>query len=158
MRTDGSGLHLVADSGASDIAPAWSPDSQTLSFISEEGPRRAAIWVVHDTGAAGEDPHSKRSRLAGAAVWSPDGTEAAYWGRYDGSGVYLYRFHGGHSTKLAGLPADPARPSAVDISWSPDGRIIAIAMGGRLYTMYADGSGLTEQPITGRIRSVAYRP
>jgi dipeptidyl aminopeptidase/acylaminoacyl peptidase len=159
MRADGSGLHAVTTNSTRDLAPQWSPDQATIAYVSDAAePGRLQLTVVHDTGTGGTLPLRESRVTAGAPIWSPDGMEVAFWGDQQGSGIYLLRLHGDVMTKLASLPGPAPDPSKVSMSWSPDGRTIAIASRGRLYTVYADGSGMGAVPGLRGVSAVDYRP
>jgi TolB protein len=159
MQADGSGLHAVTTNSTRDLAPQWSPDQATIAYVSDAAePGRLQLTVVHDTGTGGTLPLRESRVTAGAPIWSPDGMEVAFWGDQQGSGIYLLRLHGDVMTKLASLPGPAPDPSKVSMSWSPDGRTIAITSRGRLYKVYADGSGMGAVPGLRGVSAVDYRP
>jgi TolB protein len=159
MRADGSGLHAVTTNSTRDLAPQWSPDQATIAYVSDAAePGRLQLTVLHDTGTGGTGLRRESRVTAGAPIWSPDGMEVAFWGDHQGSGIYLLRLHGDVMTKLASLPGPAPDPSKVSMSWSPDGRTIAIASRGRLFTVYADGSGMGAVPGLRGVSAVDYRP
>jgi TolB protein len=63
--------------------------------------------------------------------WSPDGTEIAFQGQYDGIGIYVMDANGSDVRRLSTAPALDVRPS-----WSPNGskiifsRVVAPPVGG----------------------------
>jgi predicted Ser/Thr protein kinase len=159
VHPDGSDLHAVTANSARDLAPQWSPDQATIAYVSDAAePGHLQLTVVNDTGAAGTVPLRESRVTAAAPIWSPDGMEVAFWSDAQGSGIYLLRLHGHRMTKLASLPGQPPDPSKVSMSWSPDGRTVAIAARGRLYTVYADGSGMGAVDGLRGVSAVAYRP
>ncbi len=159
VHPDGSGVHAVTANDARDLAPHWSPDEATLAYVSDlASPGQLELWTVHDAGFGGVGARAQDSIQAGGPIWSPDGMEVAFWSDEQGSGIYLLRLHGGVLTKLASLPGTAPEASRVSLSWSADGRTITIASRGRLYVVYADGSGIG--PIKGLkdVTAAAYRP
>jgi Tol biopolymer transport system component len=101
--------------------------------------------VAADPDGSGATPVAEGS----GAAWSPDGTHIAFGGRrvYGGSGsveLALLDLANGSARDLADRPLADADHAP---SWSPDGSHIAFASdrdGAReLYTMNADGSGIT---------------
>jgi Tol biopolymer transport system component len=62
-----------------DSAPAWSPDSKTLAFLSTAGEAndQVQIWTVDADGANPRKRTSLRG-YAGTPRWSPDGKQIAF--------------------------------------------------------------------------------
>jgi dipeptidyl aminopeptidase/acylaminoacyl peptidase len=127
-----------------DSAPAWSPDSKTLAFLSTSGEAndQVQIWTVDADGA---NPR-KRTHLrgyAGTPRWSPDGKQIAFLyieGAAGGgpllaapamTGVIDTAFHNQRIATLdlaAGKVRQVSPPDLhiYDYDWSPDGRRFAV--------------------------------
>jgi TolB protein len=116
--SDGFNPRTVMESGEPIMSPAWSPDGQSLAYVSFEG-KRAAIFVQRL--ATGERRRvSARSGINGAPAWSPDGRRLALTLSRDGN-LDLYTLELATQT-LARVTSD----SAIDTEpeWSADGRAL----------------------------------
>lgn len=178
-RFDGSTLTTVDSKayGASDhtrygLSVSWSPDSKYLAIAGcdyKDATETDEIWIYRLQGNTLYAVTSKGygtsiSCVVNAAVWSPDGRYLAVGGGLPVSGVggfndtnelRMYSFDG---SSLTPVTSQDYGSSIKSISWSPDGRYIAIAGQGptnpsggfsdtnevRIYRF--DGSWLT--PIT----------
>ena len=79
---DGGDPQQITDGDWSDSLPAWSPDGQSLAFVSARHDERdydtlSDIWVVP---AAGGEPRRLTDTTGGCSApsWSPDGQQIAY--------------------------------------------------------------------------------
>ena len=128
-----SAQDLFRLSAAAD--PQISPDGSRIAYVRRANDimtdrARSAIWLL-DTRTGEEVP------LAGGADgdafaprWSPDGTRLAYVSTANGGAqLWVKWLKGGEAVRLTGLPESPS-----NITWSPDGRMIA-------YTMLVPGEG-----------------
>ena len=80
---DGFGPRTVMQGSEPIMSPAWSPDGQSLAYVSFEG-KASAIYVQRL--ATGERRRvSARSGINGAPAWSPDGTRLALTLSRDGN-------------------------------------------------------------------------
>jgi Tol biopolymer transport system component len=113
---------------------------------------------MHPTRSGGDHDRIVESGDVSPPVWSSDGNDLAFWSDKDGSGIYLLSVDDGQLTKLASLPGPSPDPATVRLSWAPDGRTIAIAAGGRIFEVYADGSGMSPSGNQSDVQTVAYRP
>lgn len=95
MRADGVGrTPLFAGEAQRDVAPAWSPNGQTLAFLRRtSGPLLTdAVAAVREVWRATRDGHDPRrlfggdGRASSEPLWSPDGRMVAST-RYSVSGV-----------------------------------------------------------------------
>lgn len=75
---DGSNQRQLTTVGANNSVPAWTPDSQSIAFVSQEdGDKPNAIRVIDVAG--GESQVLARHRNAPSGLsWSPDGSTLAY--------------------------------------------------------------------------------
>lgn len=77
VETDGGEPRQFTAGVKRDSAPRWSPDGQTLAFLSERGEEKPQLSVIPAFG--GESRTLTRLPLgAGAPAWSPDGRKLAF--------------------------------------------------------------------------------
>ncbi|HYM35230.1 MAG TPA: Tol-Pal system beta propeller repeat protein TolB, partial [Steroidobacteraceae bacterium] len=117
--SDGMNEISVATSNEPLMSPAWSPDGQSLAYVSFES-RNAAIYV--QTLRTGERRQvSARSGINGAPAWSPDGkTLALTLSRKDGDvDVYTLDLATQMLTRMTFDPSIDTEPA-----WSADGKKI----------------------------------
>lgn len=114
---DGENQREIASSTEPLMSPAWSPDGQSLAYVSFEN-KRSEIYV--QTLATGERRRvSARAGINGAPAWSPDGTTLALTlSRKDGDvDVYTLNLRTQVLTRMTFDPAIDTEPT-----WSADGR------------------------------------
>jgi TolB protein len=114
---DGENQRIIANSPEPLMSPAWSPDGQSLAYVSFET-RASAIYV--QTLKTGERRRvSARAGINGAPSWSPDGsTLALTLSRKDGDvDVYTLNLASQMLTRMSFDPGIDTEPS-----WSSDGR------------------------------------
>ena len=92
-----------------DLSPAWSPDGETLAFVSHRN-GNAEIYIMRDDGA-----NQVRLTTNDAddldPVWSPDGKEIAFVSRIYGTGeIFLMRTDGGGQRRLTNNNAEDYSP------------------------------------------------
>lgn len=154
MRADGGDVRRLTASPRDSWSPRWSPDGSRIAFVSNRGGRDRVYVIRADgtalstvTGASGEGVRPDATRVLegeGAPVWSPDGRRLLFLARAPGghTRAWISRLDGG-----APLAISPAQDDAGHASWSPDGRLIAIAYGGAatggVYLVRATGGGWT---------------
>lgn len=114
---DGENFKDVATSDEPIMSPAWSPDGQSLAYVSFES-KASAIYA--QTLRTGERSRvSARAGINGAPAWSPDGsTLALTLSRKDGDvDIYTLRLATQELKRMtfdAGIDTEP--------TWSADGR------------------------------------
>ena len=114
---DGMNPRVVAQSSEPIMSPAWSPDGQSLAYVSFEN-RVAAVFVqVLRTGERSRV--SARAGINGAPAWSPDGRRLALTlSHKDGNlDVYVLTLGDQALTRVTDDDAIDTEPA-----WSPDGR------------------------------------
>jgi TolB protein len=113
---DGENQQTIASSTEPLMSPAWSPDGQSLAYVSFES-KASAIYV--QTLRTGERRRvSARAGINGAPAWSPDGkTLAITLSRKDGDvDVYTLNLTSQVLTRMTFDPGIDTEPS-----WSVDG-------------------------------------
>lgn len=116
---DGENQKRIARSTEPLMSPAWSPDGQSLAYVSFES-KASAIYV--QTVRSGERRRvSARAGINGAPAWSPDGTTLALTlSRKDGDvDVYTLNLSTQVLTRMTFDPGIDTEPQ-----WSLDGRKI----------------------------------
>ena len=115
---DGYGPRIVTESSEPIMSPAWSPDGQSLAYVSFEG-KASAIYVQRL--ATGERRRvSARSGINGAPAWSPDGRKLALTLSRDGNlDLYVLDLATQGLTRLTTDSAIDTEPE-----WSRDGASI----------------------------------
>jgi len=115
---DGYGPRIVTESSEPLMSPSWSPDGQSLAYVSFEG-KASAIFVQRL--ATGERRRvSARSGINGAPAWSPDGRKLALTLSRDGNlDVYVLDLATQGLTRLTTDGAIDTEPE-----WSRDGSTI----------------------------------
>ncbi|MET0497229.1 MAG: Tol-Pal system beta propeller repeat protein TolB [Steroidobacteraceae bacterium] len=114
---DGENQQTIANSAEPLMSPAWSPDGQSLAYVSFES-RSSAIYV--QTLRTGERRRvSARAGINGAPSWSPDGTTLALTlSRKDGDiDIYTLNLSSQVLTRMTFDPGIDTEPT-----WSLDGR------------------------------------
>jgi TolB protein len=114
---DGENQRTIASSTEPLMSPAWSPDGQSLAYVSFES-KASAIYV--QTVRSGERRRvSARAGINGAPAWSPDGTTLALTlSRKDGDvDVYTLNLSTQVLTRMTFDPGIDTEPT-----WSLDGR------------------------------------
>ncbi len=113
---DGFNPRVIANSSEPIMSPAWSPDGQSLAYVSFEG-KAAAIYVqTLSTGV--RTKVSARAGINGAPAWSPDGKKLALTlSRKDGDvDVYTLELASQVLTRISFDPGIDTEPC-----WSMDG-------------------------------------
>ncbi len=113
---DGANPRVIANSGEPIMSPAWSPDGQSLAYVSFEN-KSAAIWV-QSVASGTRTKVSARAGINGAPAWSPDGKKLALTlSRKDGDvDVYTLELASQLLTRMTFDPGIDTEPT-----WSSDG-------------------------------------
>jgi TolB protein len=135
---DGFGPRVVTESAEPIMSPAWSPDGQSLAYVSFEG-KASAIYVQRL--ATGERRRvSARRGINGAPAWSPDGRKLALTLSRDGNlDIYALELASQVLTRLTTDAAIDTEPE-----WSRDGASVYFtsdrAGSAQVYRVAADGA------------------
>lgn len=113
---DGFNPRTVMESGEPIMSPAWSPDGQSLAYVSFEG-KASAIYVQRL--ASGERRRvSARSGINGAPAFSPDGRRLALTLSRDGNlDIYTLELASQTLTRVTSDSAIDTEPE-----WAADGQ------------------------------------
>jgi TolB protein len=145
--SDGANEQTVATSSEPLMSPSWSPDGQSIAYVSFED-KAAAIYV--QTLRTGERRGvSRRAGINGAPAWSPDGrTLALTLSRKDGDvDVYTLSLESQVLTRMTFDPGIDTEPV-----WSLDGKKIYFtsdrAGGPQIYEVKADDPRAAPRRVT----------
>jgi Tol biopolymer transport system component len=163
MNPDGSGMRRLTDGPDSDLRPQWAPDGQSILFVRgpfDYGNPNGDVYSVRTDGS-GLTKVTSLGKVIGFAL-SPDGTQLAV---ADGKAHRIVVLPFGASGPQRTLVGSDYGWGAVGISWSPDGKALALGdedySGGtgpdKLVVVNADGSGLSAIPDAKGL-SPAWRP
>ena len=139
VRRDGSEFTraFVPPQGHIFGAPAWSPDSRRIAFLTKvENSNYLTLFTALPDGSGlnrvvGVPGSAYYGSKSAGVEWSPDGTQI------------LFSKVGGHgSIHLVNADGTGLRVIGRGLlaSWSPDGSRIAVVARGRVYTVAPDGS------------------
>jgi Tol biopolymer transport system component len=155
MNPDGSGMRRLTEGPDFDMRPQWAPDGQTILFVRKGDSFRGKegdVFSVRLDGS-GLTQVTHLGQVSGFSL-SPDGSRLAVADRAAGRIVVLPYGSGGPSRTL--IDTDYGW-KAVVISWSPDGKALALGTGDidsdtlypdKVVVVNADGSGLSAIPGT----------
>ena len=135
---DGYNQRTVTESGEPLMSPSWSPDGQSLAYVSFET-KTSAIYVQRL--ATGERRRvSARSGINGAPAFSPDGQRLAITLSRDGNlDIYVLELA---TQSLTRMTSDEAIDT--EATWTPDGRSLYFtsdrAGSAQIYRMDLDGA------------------
>jgi hypothetical protein len=137
---DGRGRRRLTRPGAaSDSRPTWSPDGRWIAFVRDAGgcgrPNGVCgrLFLVSSDGRRLRRlPTGSTDGVIGRPSWSPDGRRLAFALCCDG---------GAHVVNVDGTGRHPiVRQATVYVSWSPNGRWIAL-VGDGTHVVRPNGSG-----------------
>jgi TolB protein len=143
LEADGTGARILWHGGA--MAPSWSEDGRSLSFLRVRGdrPTGEVITIDAETGRLLRTARGVDVDFYNVVVWSPHGRRLAFerWfergQRYE---IIVMNRDGTGRRRLTG-PHESARGPA----WAPDGRSIVYTRdgveGSQLWTVRLDGAG-----------------
>jgi TolB protein len=112
---DGFGPRTVTESTEPIMSPAWSPDGQSLAYVSFEG--KASAIYVQRLASGDRRRVSARLGINGAPAWSPDGRKLALTLSRDGNlDIYVLELATQALTRITSDDAIDTEPE-----WSRDG-------------------------------------
>ncbi len=116
---DGTGLQQLTRTRAEESSPCWSPDNQTICYVSKS----SGANQLYAISASGGEP--RRLKTAGVPsptepAWSPDGKWIVFTSLMRDFNICIVPAAGGTATVLA-LGEDP--------SWAPNSRAIIFCKG-----------------------------
>jgi len=121
--TDGFNAQTVLESDEPLMSPSWSPDGQSLAYVSFEN-KRPEIFIQHLSSARRSKVSGFRG-INGAPSWSPDGKQLALVLSKDSSpDVYVLNVASKRLTRLTKHRAIDTEPV-----WAPDGQSIIFTSG-----------------------------
>lgn len=135
---DGENMRVIVQSTQPIMSPAWSPDGQSLAYVSFEGGLPAIFVQTLRTGQRVRV--SARAGINGAPAWAPDGSRLAVTlsGRDGNVDLYLLNLSTQELTRLTDDAAIDTEPE-----WSRDGRTLYFtsdrAGGPQVYQLAVDG-------------------
>jgi TolB protein len=141
---DGGNPQIMLESKEPILSPAWSPDGQSVAYVSFEG-KRTAIYV-QNVRTGRRNVVSSSTGLNSAPAWSPDGTRLAMSLSKDGnSEIYVLNLRSNQFSRLTNHPAIDTEPD-----WSPDGSSIVFTSdrGGNPQIYQISATGGTPQRLT----------
>jgi Tol biopolymer transport system component len=158
--SDGGGLErMTINHGGHDAAGDYSPDGRHFVFVrADANSNPIAMFVVNVNGTGLRQITPDGTLLSSFGSWSPQGNEIAFSRHVNGdvhsslwivhpNGTGLREIHV-RGVDCGGRNDDPNGIACFDPHWSPDGTKIAFglasAAGRNIYTINADGSGLTQ--------------
>jgi Tol biopolymer transport system component/DNA-binding winged helix-turn-helix (wHTH) protein len=108
-----------------ELNPAFSPDGNQVAFRLDDGQQNSGIFTAL---VGGEKPlQLTKDQNDTHPAWSPDGSQVAFLRISDQlADVYVVPALGGTEHKLYSA----RRPVYPTLAWSPDGKILALAVGG----------------------------
>ncbi|MCB1733764.1 MAG: Tol-Pal system beta propeller repeat protein TolB [Gammaproteobacteria bacterium] len=113
---DGYNPKVVLQSDQPLMSPSWSPDGNSLAYVSFEG-RKPSVWI-QDVVTGKRRKVAGHKGINGAPSWSPDGSRLALTLSKDGDPeIYVLDVNSGRLTRLtnnAGIDTEAV--------WAPDGQ------------------------------------
>ena len=145
---DGANPLRVTNTTTLNVAPAWSPDKQTIAYTSWRPSSAGSFGVYQDiilsfitTGGRETPAHGSPDKQNYLAAWSPDGSKLAFTTNRDGNPeIYVMNKDGSGLRRMTNNPAIDVSPT-----WSPNGNQLAWTSDRsgypKIYIMNADGTG-----------------
>jgi dipeptidyl aminopeptidase/acylaminoacyl peptidase len=159
ISAEGGEPRQVTDGDYADSEPTWSPDGQSIAFVSARHAGRdednvSDVWLV---SAAGGEPRQLTDSAGpvDSPEFSPDGARLAYLG-------YRYRNEAGRNARVFVVPTsggvargltDSLDRNCEKLAWLPSGESVVISVDERgdvpLYRVSVDGASAPERIVAG---------
>ena len=141
---DGHNSRTILESSHPIMSPAWSPDGESLSYVSFENDRRPAI-IVHNVRTGERRRVSERVGINSAPAWSPDGRHLAVTLSHEGSpNIYVLDVNSGDLRRITSGGSIETSPT-----WMPDGESLLFTSdrsgNPQVYRARADGNGAAQR-------------
>lgn len=151
--SDGYGAKTILSSREPILSPKWSPDGQSLAYVSFEK-QKPVVFTHHLQSGRRTMVASFRGNNS-APAWSPDGSQLAVALTKDGgTNVFLINSHGGAARRLSYGGEINTEPS-----WTPDGQAILFTSdrGGspQIYRQSVAGNGAERMTFSGNYNASA---
>lgn len=145
---DGGNPKVMLESKEPILSPAWSPDGQSVAYVSFEG-KRTAIYV-QNVRTGRRNMVSASSGLNSAPAWSPDGSRLAMSLSKDGNPeIYVLNLRSNRFSRLTNSPAIDTEPD-----WAPDGNSLVFTSDRsgtpQIYQVSANGGTPQRLTFSGR--------
>jgi TolB protein len=139
----------VLDNNDWNLRPAFSPDGQTIAFVSDRNSALPTLWLINADGSGRRalSTPGLQEEDVDALSWSPDGNQLAFT---------MFNDPGPTQIGLLMLPSGGRQQArvlttqsggALDPAWSPDGNWLAFAgHDGQVLEIYAMQPGATDSP------------
>ena len=115
---------LLGDDGFRYLWPSFSPDGESLAFVSNRGGNEN-VWIADATGTNPRSITDNSTEEWGGVAWSPDGIRIAFTRRLsDGDQIYVMNENGSSQIMLT-----CGTESSFFPVWSPDGSQIIFQYG-----------------------------
>ncbi len=121
--------------------PVWSPDSQRLAFITNEGENRPHKRILYTIGSDGSEMN-RIGETTALPTWSPDSEELAFAAVDDEEAmIYIVEPDGAGLRRVWSSGPDGTNPPISQVSWSPDGSEL-LFISDQTYVVGSDGGDL----------------
>jgi TolB protein len=117
---DGSGLKQLTFTREAESSPCWSPDSQTICYVSRET-QRAALYKISASGGSSVRLPTPGAPSPTEPDWSPDGKWIAFTSLTGGFQIFILRVSDGSVHGPFAQGEDP--------SWAPNSRALIFCTG-----------------------------
>ena len=161
MTADGGSIQQLTTDPARDMFPDWSPDGESISFVSyRDGFRN--IWVMAADGADQRQLTKNEGEYSQWQQWSPNGDEIAFtWnsGGPEGTSIWTVKPDG---SGLREVYPPAGHLGDMDPTWSPDGTKLYVISNRstltEIWELSADGSGVRQLTQFGGSPSPTHSP